>query len=47
MGERENGVRIVSRGILIGNGFEVFLVVVLDCHHGWYGRVDRCGVNEH
>jgi hypothetical protein len=38
---------ILVQGVFFCDGCEVFMVIVLGCHHGWDGGVDGCGVNEH
>jgi hypothetical protein len=40
-------VAILVQGILVRDGFKIFLVVMLCGHHGWYGRVNGCSINEH
>jgi hypothetical protein len=40
-------VAILVQGILFGDGFEIFMVVVLGSHHCWDGGVDGDGINEH
>jgi hypothetical protein len=43
----EPEVTVLVQGILLSDGFKVFVVVVLGCHHCWNGRIDGSGINEH
>jgi hypothetical protein len=43
----EPEVAILVQRILFGDGFEVFVVVVLGCHHCWDGCVNGSSIDEH
>jgi hypothetical protein len=43
----EPEVAILVQRVLFGDGFEVFVVVVLGSHHSWYDGIDGHCVNKH